>query len=162
MTQLVGNSAGTPVDGLFPANGDIVGQSFVATASGVATTASFYFLNLFATDRNFIIAVYDASNNLLATSNQGSTGTTSGFKTVSFAAGPTIVSGLTYFLAVEPNGTIDVAATGTGESSLAQSPVTFPTPPNPFASNNSDTPGILFITLDAPAAAGAALAWLKA
>lgn len=148
MTQLVGNSAGTPVSGVFPDSTAIVVQSYVATASGVATSASFYFLNTFATNHNFVIAVYDASNNLLATSQQGSTGTTSGLKTVSFSSGPTIVSGTTYKLGVQPDGFIDVAGTGTGEQSNSQSPVTFPTPPNPFASNNSDTPGILFITLD--------------
>lgn len=151
MTQLVGNSVGTPTSGLFPDGTTILTQSFVASASGTATTASFYFVGTFATDRNFVVAVFDNADDLLAVSNQGSTGTTSGWKTATFASGPAISSGVTYRLGVFPDGTIDFATDGGTDQALYQSGLTFPTAPDPFVSNGSDNAGLLFIYLDGTA-----------
>jgi hypothetical protein len=151
MVQLVGKSSGTPVSGTFPDGTTIMSQQFVATASGTATTGVFYYVNTFATSRDFVIVVYDSGENLLATSNQGTTGTSDGFKTATFSSPPTITSGQTYRLGMFPSATLDFAGTGTGEQALYQNGLTFPTAQSTFVSNGDDTPGLLFIYLDGTA-----------
>jgi hypothetical protein len=130
-TALGGNTGGSATASLYTATGNgsaAIGWAYIGTAGDP-----------------FVLAVYNSSNTLLATSTAISSSTV-GWNQFTFSSPTTIASGTQYrILLLDSSSVFFTQGTGaSGSWQYQSSGITYPTPPNPFTSSGTGSASVQF------------------
>ena len=124
-----------------------VALSGTSAAGGSMAVATAEFYKMGTNDRTYRVLIYDSSGDLVATSSDGTTGTTEGIKSVPIT-GTTLVSTETYYVAIWSSGYLDVARNAdTWKGRNTASTFADAVPPDPLPAGTSTNHGLYAVRI---------------